>query len=129
MSFSLPSDSDPEGTLEKRVREDDCEAEAETGTGVWERLALWRCTTGSGSSESSTKRERPEIAEVNSRDRVARKGWITLLTVVLDNGRELGKWELGKWELGRHDSRGGQIGTRHTCPAERCPEPFGCLEG
>ena len=57
MSSAPPSESDPEGTLEKRVWEDNREAGAETGTGVWERRVLWRCTTSSGWSERPMKRE------------------------------------------------------------------------
>ena len=44
--FDPASESDPEGTLEKRVRDEYLEAEAETGTGdetgVWERLTCCR---------------------------------------------------------------------------------------
>ena len=57
ISSAPPSESEPEGTFEKRVREEDLEAEAETRTGVWEWRGHWRCTKGSGLSDSSTKRE------------------------------------------------------------------------
>ena len=37
------SESKPDGTLEKRVREEDLEANAETGTGV--ETGVWECLT------------------------------------------------------------------------------------